>query len=392
MSYTRWLFTVNNYSDVHLNRLGIPDSTTKGQLPELHSGHLLGPIRRFVVGFEVAPTTGTPHLQGYLEFSKRQSLSACKRILDTAHWEAAKGTSYQNHRYCVKDGVFAAYGDWSNLKAPRGKSSSTGLSNTAIVRNLLQGNKLNLLSSDKYMRAKRSYDEMSILYADAVESKRRYDFFSKQKLSLWQMQIIRRVFVQNDRKILWVSDCAGGHGKTFLGHFLNSCYGFELFDGITKACDIAHLLPATPRGIVFDVTRADSNHFSYQTLEMCKNGFVMSGKYYGIKRVFSPPPVIVFANFEPERSRLTSDRWEIHSLDDSIQWEEKIFTASEHFPYCPPQEAPSLQEEEEDKENIPPSKKQHVDDRQERILTVINESHSSSAPIIIRYAEDGGAN
>lgn len=57
-----------------------------------------------VVGHEVGEQ-GTPHLQGYVFFSKRLCFNKVKRLLPHGtHIEAAKGSPAQNHRYCSKDG------------------------------------------------------------------------------------------------------------------------------------------------------------------------------------------------------------------------------------------------------------------------------------------------
>lgn len=63
-----------------------------------------------VYGHEKCPTTGREHLQGFVVFSKRVSLSACKKIDREAHWESAKGSVDDNVRYCTKDGVSRQFG------------------------------------------------------------------------------------------------------------------------------------------------------------------------------------------------------------------------------------------------------------------------------------------
>lgn len=54
---------------------------------------------------EICPTTGTPHIQGYVEFDTRclQSV-AKKRISPRCHLEPARGTAGHNLRYCSKEG------------------------------------------------------------------------------------------------------------------------------------------------------------------------------------------------------------------------------------------------------------------------------------------------
>lgn len=51
---------------------------------------------------EACPTSGRFHLQGYLELTTRQKLSALKKINGTAHWEPANGDAESNIHYCNK--------------------------------------------------------------------------------------------------------------------------------------------------------------------------------------------------------------------------------------------------------------------------------------------------
>jgi hypothetical protein len=68
-------------------------------LPKLQ---LLG-TTYFVYGKEICPTTGTPHLQLYLEFSGPRSVAALQKILEVKlHFDARKGTSHQAAGYCKK--------------------------------------------------------------------------------------------------------------------------------------------------------------------------------------------------------------------------------------------------------------------------------------------------
>lgn len=59
-----------------------------------------------VAGFETAPTTGMPHIQGYLYYSNNKSVTAARRSLQSimpgCHVEVAKGSPRQNDVYCRK--------------------------------------------------------------------------------------------------------------------------------------------------------------------------------------------------------------------------------------------------------------------------------------------------
>jgi len=89
----RWLFTLNNYN------LDDPQDMINLDLTDY-----------CVMGREVCPTTGTPHIQGYAIFKNPTRMSQLKKILPRAHWTKAKGTPQQNRTYCMKDGLAEEYG------------------------------------------------------------------------------------------------------------------------------------------------------------------------------------------------------------------------------------------------------------------------------------------
>ena len=97
----RWTFTYNNYS---VEQMEMMETVFKDRC----SGYIFE---------EEVGDEGTPHLQGYLECSKRIrafSLKLPKQI----HWEIAKGSRMDNIKYCSKDkGRQAHYS--LNFKPPR---------------------------------------------------------------------------------------------------------------------------------------------------------------------------------------------------------------------------------------------------------------------------------
>lgn len=52
---------------------------------------------------ECASSTQKKHQQGYLEWCNPVSLSTCKKLLPTAHWEIARGSASDSIAYCSKD-------------------------------------------------------------------------------------------------------------------------------------------------------------------------------------------------------------------------------------------------------------------------------------------------
>jgi len=64
-----------------------------------------------VAGRENAPTSGTPHLQGYIQFANPRSVAAVRKLIAGCHVEIAKGSPIQCRKYCVKDGNFVECGE-----------------------------------------------------------------------------------------------------------------------------------------------------------------------------------------------------------------------------------------------------------------------------------------
>lgn len=86
----RWVFTLNNPAEA---------DTIDPSLVEYA-----------IIGREVAPTTNTPHLQGFACFVKRMTLSQLSKLLPRAHWAVARGSVDDNIRYCSKEGQFNEIG------------------------------------------------------------------------------------------------------------------------------------------------------------------------------------------------------------------------------------------------------------------------------------------
>lgn len=326
--YRRWVFTYNNPCLAYDYFTCLQNGT-----------------KRFVFGLEVAPTTGTRHLQGYLEYTNPVGFRRVQQLL-SAHWQAARGTPKQCYDYCIKEGSYQSYGDWTfnNGGTDGGRNANQGVSVTHIVRRLVYHQDQNVLLSWSYIKHKKALDELVYRFSQSKSRYDRYLQYHHSYLKAWQQEAIIHLQNQSHRKICWYHDNTGNTGKSFLVNILFSCYNYELFDGITNSRDITIMLSDSFNGIAIDVTRDDNKNFSYSTLEKLKNGFIMSGKYQGYKRLFNVKPVIVVSNFEPLTTALSIDRWCVHHIDH-VQEEEAV------HPLPPtPEVPPILQEEEEGEE------------------------------------------
>lgn len=89
-----WTFTINNYTDDDMGRVG--------HLGTDYAEYL-------IVGFEIGKES-TPHMQGYVYFKNARTLESMKKYLPRAHLEEAKGSPQQNYDYCSKDDDYVEYG------------------------------------------------------------------------------------------------------------------------------------------------------------------------------------------------------------------------------------------------------------------------------------------
>jgi hypothetical protein len=82
-------------------------------------------------------------------------------------------------------------------------------------------------------------------------------------------------------------------------------------------CHLLSKMPPTTSSVVFDLTRsqeAGAVSVVYEMLEMLGNGYICSGKYDSQAVDLPKLNLIVFANFPPDLSALSQDRWDINKI------------------------------------------------------------------------------
>lgn len=237
----RWSFTICNYTQSDIDQL-----------------EKIGSSNKYVYGLEIAPSTGMPHIQGYIEFNVKcrpKSLFTNQSI----HWEKSKGSRNQNIAYCTKEGN--AYG------------------------NLLE---------------------------DKVIVSQPYG---------WQLEVTELIKKKPDpRKIYWYWEFKGGAGKSSLAKYLCVEHGAIILSG--KVADMKHGIASYhlkhakyPQIIIIDIPRSiDVDYLSYTGIEEIKNGCFFCPKYESDMIVMNPPHIIIFSNEEPNTEKMSIDRWEIKKI------------------------------------------------------------------------------
>lgn len=223
---------------------------------------------KYCWGLETAPTTGTKHIQGYVEFKNPVALTTLKKLDNTIHWEKAKADRKTNIKYCLKDG------------------EST----------------VSTFPEDMRGRMLSNYNDI--------------------EWHPWQQEVLSLAEQPPDgRKIHWFWEPIGNVGKTFIIKYLYLKFNCIVCNG--KQADVFNQVrlwmeqneEQSPNLVVCDIPRSAEDYVSYSALEALKNGFFYSGKYEGGVCCFDIPTVIVMANFKPDYEQLSRDRWDVHRID-----------------------------------------------------------------------------
>jgi len=193
----RYVFTINNY--------------TKKELKQFHIlAESLEKHRYISYGLETAPTTGTKHIQGYIEMNSAVRYSAVqkyvniirKKALLKFHVEIAKGTADECKKYNSKDGEHFEFGE------PKKQGARTDL---VEVREHLKKNPRDL----KRMVLEDIAGYQAMKYAENLQ---KYIFTDRD--------------LNNPPKVFWIYGSSGS-GKTRLA--------YDTFEDICSVSDFGWL-------------------------------------------------------------------------------------------------------------------------------------------------------
>lgn len=142
------------------------------------------------------------------------------------------------------------------------------------------------------------------------------------KLYDWEKDIISIVKNEpDDRKIYWIYETTGNVGKSTFCKYLCVKHNALILGG--KANDMKYGIVKYmekngeyPRTIIADIPRTNKKFISYQGLEEVKNACFFSGKYEGNMVIGNNPHLIIFANFPPDKSKMSKDRWVVKCIGD----------------------------------------------------------------------------
>ena len=301
-------FTLNNYTSSHC--VDIIDACKQRRFG----------ITYVVFGFEEAPTTGTPHLQGYFQ-SKSKNM---ERLSTVFHCKVTRqiATADKARNYCMKDSDCCEEGTFDNtvLGSRQGARSDVDEIQKAIDDGMSYDD-----ICDKFFQQSARISKFIKERVHARDQKNAFDALSAELegciLRPWQNECLALVDGNpNSRLVHWYWESTGNVGKSWMATYLAMMRNALVLEP-GKKMDLAFIYKdrQTPI-VVFDLSRThapdpDSSHAPldavYSFIESLSTGRMVSTKYESTTFFFNKPIVLVFANFKPDRSKLSSDRWNV---------------------------------------------------------------------------------
>lgn len=213
--------------------------------------------------------SGTNHLQGcfWLKTGKRKRITELKKLLGNKIWFAVVRSWLHSIKYCSKTET---------------RIGLTYLLDVIIPRPIKVLDPLNF-----------------------------YD---------WEKEIIEIINKEpDDRSIYWYWEKIGCAGKSTFCKYL--CVKKDALILSGKSSDMKYGVvkyyekhKTYPRLIILDIPRTCEGYISFKGIEEIKNACFFSSKYECDMIVGNCPHIIIFANFYPETSKVSKDRWKIKCI------------------------------------------------------------------------------
>lgn len=301
----RWLFVLNNYT---------PEEVTKLTSRIQSSSR----VQYFVFGKEIAPTTGTPHLQGFVIINYRINLNGIIKLFDVkrnnvnpVHFRISTCKDVNDAaEYCKKDGDVFEYGI---LPPPtiQGRDTDLLACITAMKAGMINPTEIRERFPGTYSRHRQ-------LLLELVRDYRRPRDCVLHPLRIWQADLyalLRRP--TNDRTVIFVVDPIGNSGKTWFHRYYRWLHP-EGSQMIPNSCfrDMSYMLDEDTVNLFVDVRRAD-HKVEYMFLEAVKDGEVDATKYNSHVKKLGACHVVVFMNRQPSMEELSRDRYNIIDITPS---------------------------------------------------------------------------
>lgn len=285
-----WCFTLNNYTQADVDRLMLLETNDA--------------VQYLVFGREEG-ASGTPHLQGFIQFTDRKRQNQTLAITGQAHVSAAHHPE-QAATYCKKDGNFEELGTMSE---GAGHRSDLDLFKATVLSGICSPKELREDHSEIYAK----YPRFCEAYvADQLPDR----VIDPHPLRDWQATLNGDLNLEpEDRKVIFLVDLEGNKGKSWFSHYYASLHDNVQILLPGKKADMSYALDSTIRVLFIDAPRSKQGEYlQYDFLEDVKNGFVFSSKYESRNKSLQKCHVVVNMNEHPDMSKLSNDRYDVRII------------------------------------------------------------------------------
>jgi len=282
-----------------------------------------------IFGFEVSQS-GKAHLQGYVEFScgitgtatinrlnhgkreKRGGITVLKLVKDIREVQI---------RYCKKDesgdpAMIEKYGaKWfETVNVERNQGARTDWHE---IHDLIKDGKTLVDIAENHPENAMKYHAGIDRMIRAHEEKAQFEAFCAKfddvKLRPWQERLDNELKgVAGDRRIIWVYETVGNVGKSWFSKYLVAKRGAARFPNC-RTQDLAMAYKGEPI-IAFDFSRTVEGRLNYGLIEQLRDGTIFSSKYESRTKYFADPHIVCFANWLPDLTACSGDRWSIREV------------------------------------------------------------------------------
>lgn len=294
-----WCFTINNYTDKELEICQLIDA------------------EYIAWALEEAPSTGTPHIQGYISLAKKITMGGlAKRFNKKAHLSPAHGTPQENRKYI--------FGPWvSKCGAKQKPANSTARERGRIEEVVARGSDLENFKA-WVKDENRTWTQALDLFSDLCSTRRAFCAeylerftpknvvpFDVKPLYPWQQELLNAIAIEDsNRALFWVYEEAGNVGKSHMAeHLKHVVGGWQSYE--TQKEMNEYVFDWEECDVVIDLGRSKPTPTTLNFVEALKKGNMKCSKYMG--RLKQHPKrsatVVFFSNFPPPWNSKSLDRW-----------------------------------------------------------------------------------
>jgi hypothetical protein len=237
------------------------------------------------------------------------------------HLEPARGTDVEASNYCKKENNFFELG---TRKAMGKKGARNDLAE--LQASIREGKSYDDICEEHFDTAAK-FHKFIRERIQARDTQKELDSlreeFASASLRPWQERLLDVVHeTPSPRKIHWIWEEVGNVGKSWMAKYLMAMENAVLLTPGKKA-DMAYIFSKNPsKTVIFDLSRTTAptdgkEHYLdgvYSLAEDIKNGMVTSYKYDSANVLTTGSHVIFFANFAPDMTKWSQDRYLVTKL------------------------------------------------------------------------------